>query len=575
MDHVLDNLYNNIPRHHGRRGNFAAGDLTDANDDGRAVTMLFRKERYIQPQPRWLAHANLTGYDERYSSMLDARGLTGTGLSRDVFRDAAIRVIRNQGDNENWPIDDGFVGGGGPGGPGGGVPRGGGGGDRRGGRGGDRRSGGGDGRRDSRGGRYGPGSGSKRGKFERRVKSTNTDTKMTKHESSDVVEDIEPILVITKHYDGTNKHYRDTNGNRFWNNEKKKEVVSLLSKRFWMGGEDESCGNNSDMVIPPGGMDHLRVHPPFLHSNAIRHKFNLVTFLVKQVQNAKEKIKKLDEQHEALVGIDSDELMQFWMAGEDESCGNNSDMVIPPAFTERLDNPLDEEDVTDRRTQKKYPSTNCQHIGYAEHIKSVPDAKPEHLVGDISTGINTNGSKTEVVWPIRNIKALKLVEYEQYDATPEAYASTSRKSLFKVSTSSKVLNTSTNSVPLKVNRYDVFPDNHVKKVGRSVIQDDTGDNFGLTAKDAVVSHNIDNVEKVVNFQKSKWEEESMSFTEILDWVANAARNPHNRAFEASQRNSKWKNYTGDKLWKQALLARHALFEELLVDSSNETNGLHV
>nr|GFA34255.1 AT-rich interactive domain-containing protein 2-like [Tanacetum cinerariifolium] len=219
--------------------------------------------------------------------------------------------------------------------------------------------------------------------------------------------------------------------------------------------------------------------------------------------------------------------------------------------------------MTPDRTQKKYPSTNCQHIGYAEHIKSVPDAKPEHLVGDISTGINTNGSKTKVVWPIRNIKALKLVEYAQFDATPEAYASTSRKSLFKVSTSSKVLNTSTNSVPLK-------------KVGRSVIQDDdTGDNFGLTAKDAVVSHNIDNVEKVVNFQKSKWEEESMSFTEILDWVANAACNPHNRAFEASQRSSKWKNYTGDKLWKQALLARRALFEELLVDSSNETNGLHV
>ena len=67
----------------------------------------------------------------------------------------------------------------------------------------------------------------------------------------------------------------------------------------------------------------------------------------------------------------------------------------------------------------------------------------------------------------------------------------------------------------------------------------------------------------------------MSFTEMLDWVANAARDPHARAFEASQRSSKWKNYTGDKLWKQALLARRALFEELSVDSSNETNGLQV
>ncbi|GJS24878.1 hypothetical protein Tco_0453510 [Tanacetum coccineum] len=69
-------------------------------------------------------------------------------------------------DNENWPIVDSVVGGGGPGGPGGGGPRGGGGGDRRGGRGGDRRGGIGDGRRDSRGRRYGPGSGSKGGKFE-------------------------------------------------------------------------------------------------------------------------------------------------------------------------------------------------------------------------------------------------------------------------------------------------------------------------------------------------------------------------------------------------------------------------
>ncbi|GKB08593.1 hypothetical protein Tco_0836905 [Tanacetum coccineum] len=142
MDHDLDNFYNNIPRHQGPRGNFAARDLTDGNDDHRVATMVFR-----------IAHAKLTGYAERYSSLLDARGLTGTVLSREVFWDAAIR------DNENWPIVDSVVGGGGPGGPGGGGPRGGGGGDRRGGRGGDLRGGIGDGRRDSRGRRYGPGSG--------------------------------------------------------------------------------------------------------------------------------------------------------------------------------------------------------------------------------------------------------------------------------------------------------------------------------------------------------------------------------------------------------------------------------
>ncbi|GJS24876.1 hypothetical protein Tco_0453508 [Tanacetum coccineum] len=174
--------------------------------------------------------------------------------------------------------------------------------------------------------------------------------------------------------------------------------------------------------------------------------------------------------------------------------------------------------MTPDRMEKKYSSTNCQHIGYAEHIK--------------------------------NSEALKLMEYAQYDVTPEAYASTSRKSPFKASTSSKVLKASTNRVPSKahtlntggiyldedlspkgvkkvgylnlmvndeVNRSDVFPNNHVKKVGRLVIQDDdTGDNFRLTAKDAIVSHNIDNVEKVVKLQKSKWEEESMSFMEMLD-----------------------------------------------------------
>ncbi|GJY92943.1 histidine kinase-like ATPase, ATP-binding domain-containing protein [Tanacetum coccineum] len=82
--------------------------------------------------------------------------------------------------------------------------------------------------------------------------------------------------------------------------------------------------------------------------------------------------------------------------------------------------------------QKKYWSTNCQHIGYAKRIKSVPYAKPKPSVGESSDedvvppGITTSGCKIEV-WPIRNSEASKLVEYAQYDATPEAYASTSRK----------------------------------------------------------------------------------------------------------------------------------------------------
>ncbi|GJY90974.1 hypothetical protein Tco_0506170, partial [Tanacetum coccineum] len=93
MDHDLDNFYNNIPRHQGHRGNFAARDLTDENDDHRVATMVFRivaihdgqtlyelGEHDIEPQPRWLAHAKLTGYAERYSSLLDARGLTGRSV---------------------------------------------------------------------------------------------------------------------------------------------------------------------------------------------------------------------------------------------------------------------------------------------------------------------------------------------------------------------------------------------------------------------------------------------------------------------------------------------------------------
>ncbi|PWA43739.1 Histidine kinase-like ATPase, ATP-binding domain-containing protein [Artemisia annua] len=138
-----------------------------------------------------------------------------------------------------------------------------------------------------------------------------------KHDSSDVVEDIEPISMITDHSDGTTKHYLDSNGmvqerpmkkpkvevllpegfldpiirekkqpmvvspvstvgNGVRVNEKKKEVAPPpLSKQFWKAGDYESSGNNSETVVPPGGMDHVRVHPRFLHSNATSHKWAL------------------------------------------------------------------------------------------------------------------------------------------------------------------------------------------------------------------------------------------------------------------------------------------------------------
>nr|GEY17998.1 protein microrchidia 7-like [Tanacetum cinerariifolium] len=82
--------------------------------------------------------------------------------------------------------------------------------------------------------------------------------------------------------------------------------------------------------------------------------------------------------------------------------------------------------------------------------------KPKPSVGDlsdediVSPGTNTSSSKTEVVRPIRNSAALKSVECAQYDAMPEACASTSRKSPFQASSSSKVLKASTNSLHSKV-----------------------------------------------------------------------------------------------------------------------------
>ncbi|GJU62129.1 hypothetical protein Tco_1243964 [Tanacetum coccineum] len=54
--------------------------------------------------------------------------------------------------------------------------------------------------------------------------------------------------------------------------------------------------------------------------------------------------------------------------------------------------------------------------------------------------------------PSEILKHPRPVEYAQYDVTPQAYVSTSRKSPFKASTSSKVLKESTNSIPFKVNQ---------------------------------------------------------------------------------------------------------------------------
>ncbi|XP_024987204.1 AT-rich interactive domain-containing protein 2-like [Cynara cardunculus var. scolymus] len=135
-------------------------------------------------------------------------------------------------------------------------------------------------------------------------------------------------------------------------------------------------------------------------------------------------------------------------------------------------------------------------------------------------------------------------------------------------------------------RSELSPEKVVKKVGLSVIDDNDDDEefsvedekqVGLSIKKDddgvnVVSHDVNIVENVVSSQKRKREEEHLSLSEMLDWVANAARDPHGTAIEASKGSSKGKNDRSDKLWKQVLSARKALFAELNVDSGNEAGG---
>ncbi|KAF4377792.1 hypothetical protein CsatB_018366 [Cannabis sativa] len=49
-------------------------------------------------------------------------------------------------------------------------------------------------------------------------------------------------------------------------------------KQFWKAGDYEGSPCNSDWTSPLGGMDHVRVHPKFLHSNATSHKWALGAF---------------------------------------------------------------------------------------------------------------------------------------------------------------------------------------------------------------------------------------------------------------------------------------------------------
>lgn len=92
-------------------------------------------------------------------------------------------------------------------------------------------------------------------------------------------------------------------------------------------------------------------------------------------------------------------------------------------------------------------------------------------------------------------------------------------------------------------------------------------NVTLTANNADVS----NVEKVVSLKRKRGKE-SVLLSEMINFVTNAARNPHDTIYNTSKRSLKWKKYTGDKLFKQALLSRRAIFAEINFDSSNEAKG---
>ncbi|XP_076946385.1 protein MICRORCHIDIA 7-like [Bidens hawaiensis] len=57
------------------------------------------------------------------------------------------------------------------------------------------------------------------------------------------------------------------------------EPQKAMCKQFWKAGDYEPpLNNNQSLSHPADGMDHLRVHPRFLHSNATSHKWALGAF---------------------------------------------------------------------------------------------------------------------------------------------------------------------------------------------------------------------------------------------------------------------------------------------------------
>nr|GEV91665.1 hypothetical protein [Tanacetum cinerariifolium] len=81
----------------------------------------------------------------------------------------------------------------------------------------------------------------------------------------------------------------------------------------------------------------------------------------------------------------------------------------------------------------------------------------------------------------------------------------------------------------------------------------------------ILSKNV----KTVGRPRKRKKEEPFSSSKMLEWLANAARNPHDLTFGSIPRSSKWKKYKGNEVWKQVLLVKETLFAKQNVDSGNK------
>ncbi|GKD56457.1 mRNA-capping enzyme-like protein isoform X2 [Tanacetum coccineum] len=127
-----DDIGNPIPHREGSYYGYAAAELTDINDNDRVSIMNYifdetnwtdfmsdfveeiknnREVGFNELQDRefsedrvnrWMKHAQLTGYTGSYRDLLGEDEIVGITLSKKVFEDAALAVIRNKGEPLKW-----------------------------------------------------------------------------------------------------------------------------------------------------------------------------------------------------------------------------------------------------------------------------------------------------------------------------------------------------------------------------------------------------------------------------------------------------------------------------------------